>query len=235
MKLSNLTSVFRPLKDAFLNTTFHQYIHSHSWQTNLWITTEFQRVIQTPGESLDPFMRPPRWVLIYRNEHLILVSALEANWLLGELKLVQSSTTTLRLLLPRLQRGQSIFIDTPRLTIPPTVSSSIPSQWLAQLFVFNSTLYFNNVQEQTDYCQCLGLCPKPRTESEDDAFDNGWIALDGYVQQSEHRQQLQLHHCRFYSNPLIFVKKLIENRNNSHAPLTSHVGSIIFKAVKIEI
>ncbi|CAF4374193.1 unnamed protein product, partial [Rotaria sp. Silwood2] len=242
VKLSNLSSVFRPLKDAFLGTTFHEHSQFHCWQANLWISTEFQRVIQTRGESLDPFLRPPRWVFIYRNQHVIFVSAFEANWLLGQLqhlhhkqKLVQPPTTTLRLLLPRLQRDQSIFIDISRLTIPPTVPCSIPVEWLVQLFLFNGTLYFNTVEEQTAYCQCLGLCPKPRTKLEDDAFDNGCIALDGYVEQPEHREQLKLHHCCFPSNPLIFVKKLLENRNSSHAPLISHVGSIIFNAVKLPI
>ncbi|CAF1315107.1 unnamed protein product [Rotaria sordida] len=238
MDLLNLPSVFRPLKDAFLDTIFHQHSQSHYWQANLWISTEFQQVIQTRGESLDPFLRPPRWVFIYRNQDMIFVSAFEANRLLGQLqkqKLVQPPTTTLRLLLPRLQRNQSIFIDIPRLTIPSNAFSSIPVEVLAQLFVFNGTLYFNTDEEQTAYCQCLGLCPKPRIKLEDDAFDNGWIALDGYVEIPGHRQQLQLHHCRFPSNPLVFVKKLLENRNSSHAPLTSHVGSIIFNAVKLPI
>ncbi|CAF4113865.1 unnamed protein product [Adineta steineri] len=242
MNLSKLTAVFHPLKDAFLDTTFQQHSQSHCWQKNLWVSTEFQRVIQTRGESLDTFLRPPRWVLFYRNKHVIVVSGFEANRLLGHLQLLnhkkklnKPATTTLRLLLPRLQRDQSIFIDIPRLTIPPNVSFSIPIQWLAQLFVFNGTLYFDTVEEQTAYCQCLGLCPKPRTKLEDDAFDNGWIALDGYVEQLKHRQQLQIHHCCFPTNPLTFVKKLLENRNCSHAPLTSHVGSIIFNAVKLPI
>ncbi|CAF0949279.1 unnamed protein product [Adineta steineri] len=242
MNLSKLTTVFRPLKDAFLGTTFHQHTQFHCWQENLWISTEFQRVIQTQGESLDSFLRPLRWILFYRNEHIIFISAYEANWLLGQLqalynkqKFEKSAMTTLRLILPRLQRDQSIFIDIPRLTIPSRAYLPIPTQWLTQLFVFNGTLYFNTVEEQTAYCQCLGLCPKPRTKLEDDAFDNGWIALDGYVEQLKHRKQLQMHHCCFPPNPLAFVKKLLENRNSSHAPLTSHVGSIIFNGVKLEI
>ena len=242
VKLSDFPSVFCPLKDAFLDTTFYQDNEICHWHKNLWISSEFQRVTKTPGESLDLFLRPPRWVLIYRNKYVILVSPFEANWLLGQLqhfnhnpKSIQFPTTTLRPFLPRLQRDQSIFIDIPHLSMPPDFHYSIPIEYLVQLFVFNGTLYLKTNEEQTAYCQCLGLCPKERTKLEDDAFDMGWIGLDGYVERVEHRRQLQLHHCCFSSNPLKLVKKLLETRNNSHAPMTSHIGSIIYNAVKLSL
>ncbi|CAF1173010.1 unnamed protein product [Didymodactylos carnosus] len=69
LKLSKLTSVFCRIADAFLGTTFYRECQPHCWQQNLWVTDEFKRVIQTHGESLDPFLRPARWILIYRNKH----------------------------------------------------------------------------------------------------------------------------------------------------------------------
>jgi hypothetical protein len=203
-------------------------------------------VIETKGETLDPFLRPPRWIIVYRNEHLIFVNAFEANWLMGQLQHLYhqeqfngASITTLRLLLPRLKRNQSIFVNTPALTIPPfipTIPDAIPFllpvDWLVELYVFNGTLYFETVEEQTAYCQCLALCPKPRTKMEENAFENGWIAVDGFVQEPKHRSQLQIHRARFTSNPLTFVKQLLKNRNNTNAFLTSHVGSIIFDCLK---
>jgi hypothetical protein len=113
------------------------------------------------------------------------------------------------------------------------VAFSIPTEWLVELFVFNGTLYFETIHEQTAYCQCLGVCPKPRTAVEEDAFEKCWIAVDGFVEKSEHRRLLQLHRCRFSSNPLAFIRKLVENRNNANAPLTSHVGSIILNVLKL--
>ncbi|CAF3980773.1 unnamed protein product, partial [Didymodactylos carnosus] len=247
LNLSQLTSVFCPIADAFLGTTFYRECQPHCWQQNHWVTDEFKRVIQTRGESLDPFLRPARWVLVYRNQHIIFVSSFEANWLMGRLHFLyhkQSSdellTTTLRLLLPRTKRDQSIIVNAATLTIPPSilpdqgaVAFRIPTEWLVELFVFNGTLYFETIHEQTAYCQCLGVCPKPRTEAEEDAFEKGWIAADGYLEKSEHRRLLQLHRCRFSSNPLAFIRKLVENRNNANAPLTSHVGSIILNALKL--
>ncbi|CAF4502127.1 unnamed protein product, partial [Rotaria sp. Silwood2] len=140
-------------------------------------------------------------------------------------------TTTLRLLLPRTKRDQSVIVNTPTLMIPPSISPyrgaaafPIPTEWLVELFVFNGTLFFETIHQQKTYCQCLGICPKPRTIIEDDTFEKGWIAVDGCVENLEHRQLLQLHQCRFHSNPLAFIRKLVENRNGAHASLSSHVG-----------
>ncbi|CAF5143027.1 unnamed protein product, partial [Rotaria sp. Silwood1] len=138
------------------------------------ISTEFQPVIATKGESLNPFLRPPRWIIIYRNQQLIFLSALETNWLICRLNSLYHKResknpliTTLRLLLPRIKRIQSIFVNTPSLTIPPLIGHPndpicffTSPEWLVQLFIFNGTLYSETVDEQTAYCQCLSLMSK---------------------------------------------------------------------------
>ncbi|CAF4929892.1 unnamed protein product [Rotaria sp. Silwood1] len=247
MNLKQHPKVFRHLSYAFTGTTFVNDCQANSWQENFWISTEFQRVITTKGELLNSFLLSPRWIIIYRNRHLIFLSALEANWVLGRLRLLyyqqQSnnlSIITLHLLLPRIKRVQSIFVNTSSLTIPPlirhlndAVSFFLPLEWLVQLFIFNGTIYFETVDEQIAYCQCLSLCPKSRTVEEEEAFKNGWIAVDGFVSNIEHCHYLKMHKVRFHRNLLIFVKQKIENRNNLHAPITSHVGSIILNSLKL--
>ncbi|UJR17554.1 hypothetical protein I4U23_004450 [Adineta vaga] len=249
LNLSKLTSVFHPIADAFLGTTFYRECQPRCWSQNLWVSDEFIRVIQTQGEPLDPFLRPSRWILIYRNEHIIFVSPFEANWLMGRLydlyrqqPLGEVLTTTLRLILPRTKRDQSILVDTSTLTIPPSnisnlgaLSFPIPIEWLVTMFIFNGTLYFKTTDEQKAYCQYLGICPKPRTEIEEDAFEKGWITFDGFVEKSEYGILLQLQSCNFRTNPLAFIRKLVENRNNTHPPLISHVGSILINNVKLPV
>ena len=242
LKLDRYPEVFLPLSYAFVRTTFLDNCPDVNWGKNLWISTEFQKVIQTQGESLNPFLRPPRWILVYRNRDIIFLSPFEANQLMARLNSNEynSSSTTLRLLLPRTKRSQSIFVNTFSLTIPPLIQLSdrtdpfiIPNDWLAQLFVFNGTLFFETTAEQAAYCQCLSLCPKPRTPAENDAFENCSIATDGFISRDEHRRYLQIHHAPFSFNPIMFVKQLLENRNNSQASITSHVGSIILDARKL--
>ena len=239
MNLHQFPTVFQHLPYAFTDTTFSTNCQPNSWQPMFWVSTEFQRVIATKGESLNPFLRPPRWVIVYRNQCIIFISAFEANYLIGQLQSKNSSITTIRLLLPRIKRIQSVLIDTPTLTVPPLIRfsnniSSFPTiEELVQLFIFNGTLYFQNTDEQTAYCQCLGLCPKPRTAKEEKAFEDGWIDVDGFVGNLGHRRDLRIDKACFKSNPLTFVKQLIENRNNVHATITSHVGSIILNAQKL--
>ncbi|CAF1228031.1 unnamed protein product [Adineta steineri] len=240
MDLTQFPNIFRPLPDAFIDTTFHLNCQSNSWSSNLWITTEFQRIITTKGEPLDSFLRTPRWLLVYRNQQYIFVNALEANWLIGRLRSNKSPTTTLRLLLPRIKKNQSILVNTSTLTVPPLINFpneatavNIPFDYLVQLFIFNGTLFFDNVTEQTEYCQCLRLCPKPRTEKEEKAFEKRWIDSDGFISDPRYYHHLQIAQARFKSNPLAFIKQVIDNRNNSHVPLSSHVGSIIFKSLKL--
>ncbi len=73
---------------------------------------------------------------------------------------------------------------------------------------------------------------KPRTPIEENAFENGWITVDGFVQESEHRSQLQISRARSTSNPMTFIKQLIQNRNDAYASLRTHIGSIIFNSFK---
>ncbi|CAF2057649.1 unnamed protein product [Rotaria magnacalcarata] len=247
LKLDEFPTVFRRLPYAFIDTTFSTICQSDSRPDNFWVSTEFQRVIATQEKSLNPFLRPPRWIIIYRNQHLIFLSSQEANHLIGRLKnlyYIQKSdeppVTTVRLILPRTRRGQSILVNNTMLTTSPlnkfpSLDNSwrIPFKWLAQLFVFNGTLYFENVEEQRAYCQLLSLCPKPRTEEEEEAFEKGWIDMNGFVSNPKHRRQLQMNQGQFNANPIRFVKQLIENRNKSHASILSYVGSIILNSRKL--
>ncbi|CAF1915263.1 unnamed protein product [Rotaria magnacalcarata] len=63
MDLTQFPNVFRHLPYAFTGTTFLKECQSKNWPKNIWVSTEFQRVIETKGESLNPFLRPPRWIL----------------------------------------------------------------------------------------------------------------------------------------------------------------------------
>ncbi|CAF3281424.1 unnamed protein product, partial [Rotaria sp. Silwood2] len=50
---------------------------------------------------------------------------------------------------------------------------------------------------------------------------------------SQHRQYLQMRQVCFHDNFLTFIKQIIENRNNTHASISPHVGSIILNSLKL--
>jgi hypothetical protein len=68
---------------------------------------------------------------------------------------------------------------------------------LVELFVFNGTLYFENIDEQTAYCEDLCLCPKPQTKTEEEAFEIERIADDELIRCLEHRRHPQIRSSNF--------------------------------------
>ncbi|CAF4342013.1 unnamed protein product [Rotaria sp. Silwood2] len=137
---------------------------------------------------------------------------------------------------------QSIAVNISTFKISPLIgylSDAVPFlislEWLVHLLIFNGTLYFETVDEQTVYYQCLSLCPKPRSmeEEEEEAFKNGRITVNGFVSSSEYRHHLHLHQVQFHSNLLTFIKQIIENRNNSHAFVSSYVDTFILNSFKL--
>ncbi|CAF3216732.1 unnamed protein product, partial [Rotaria sp. Silwood2] len=83
-------------------------------------------------------------------------------------------------------------------------------------------IYLDEVHTRgADFKFPTGFKAAPQTWSEENAFEKGWIDIDGFVREIQHRHNLQLDRCRFTSSPLHFVKQLLENKNNSHAPLMS--------------
>lgn len=57
----------------------------------------------------------------------------------------------------------------------------------------------------------FGLYSKDRAKIEEQAFQDHWISVDGFVEDSQFRDLLGIHQCHFRLNPSLFVRKLIEN------------------------
>ncbi|CAF2589620.1 unnamed protein product [Rotaria sp. Silwood2] len=89
------------------------------------------------------------------------------------------------------------------------------------------------MDEQIAYCPCLSVCPKLQTMEEEEAFKKDWIAVDGFASNTERRHHIKMHNVRVHCNLLALAKQIIDNRNNSHASMSSHVGNIILKSLKL--
>ena len=67
LELAKNKGAFCRLADTFSGTTFSPICQTGIWRNSFWTTNEFKRVIQTREESLDPLLRPPRWIVVYRH------------------------------------------------------------------------------------------------------------------------------------------------------------------------
>ncbi len=52
---------------------------------------------------------------------------------------------------------------------------------MSQLFIFAGSMYFKSLEEQQSYASFISYSLSPRTDEEQDYYDNGIINKNGYV------------------------------------------------------
>ena len=103
---------------------------------------------------------------------------------------------------------------------------------MAELAVFSASLYFQYQHEQEAFCQFVGFCPRPRTEAQQEYFEQGTIHENGYVENAVRpKVDARLSRSTFVADPAQLITRLTETR---HCPslADSHVGRIIIKGLK---
>jgi hypothetical protein len=100
----------------------------------------------------------------------------------------------------------------------------IPHLHIAELLAFSGSAFFANAPEQNAYCDFLGLCPRPRSRIEDDAFQRGDIQPDGFFPPSKRGEA---HVCAFQKSPVQFISELLADRGWKGHAADSHVSQIL--------
>lgn len=252
----NRTSTeFLPMLEAFKGTRLWQKAEPSAWSSKLFVTREFATVVTPDSASSGvDFVRPVAWLVVVtsrlgkdskpessymRNEThydlmadleaIILLSPFEVNALMAEFR--QGHGAHLHMVAPRNHRGQSFMVSEPSLVLPKLGNKSKPLDdpaHIAQLLGFSGSVFFATGLEQDAYCEFLGLCPRPRSGVEENAFHRGDIQQDGYVP-PEQRQKLGLKTtCGFEASPVPFMVEVLSTRGWVGHASTSHVGHILF-------
>ncbi|KAJ3085954.1 hypothetical protein HK102_013653 [Quaeritorhiza haematococci] len=253
---------FLPLPVALQHTTLWSLVEVAAWSSKIFVTKNFVTVVQSRSNSnVDEFLRPVRWMVTLRRESedgksgnlkrgsssqsdesseqnavVVLISPFEANHLkpLFAARPTKASAR-LHMFAPRIRtRQQTLFTDT-SLIIPSPISSTpqIAPSIIAQLSVFSSSLFFATPTDQNAFCDFLGFCPRPRTSQEQEEFERGHMQQDGFVPRPvRKRVRLSLQQCGFEANPSRLVIKLIELRNYTESPKSTHVGRILSAGVR---
>jgi len=85
----------------------------------------------------------------------------------------------------RLREGQDLMLQEHALVLPfarageVMVLNRLPL--VAQLLVFSGNAFFASKDEESAYWDFWELCPRPRCQTQEDAFQHGDIGLDGFV------------------------------------------------------
>lgn len=153
--------------------------NEHAWAKHLFVTKDFTMVtanqakgkIENPTNISNDILRPVFWVarincpVANANYILIILSSFECNHLMPEFR--KSFNSTLFMYRPRLSNFHSNLIHEPGLQLSGMATvNPIDIRDEVQIGVYAGAMYFGNKQEQSEYCNFLGLIPKPWTDDQ---------------------------------------------------------------------
>ena len=155
------------LPNSLDKSSLKKILQHKAWSTSLFTTEDFVNTVRTYNE-LDCYLRPPRWLCIYKNHEamkIIIMSDYEANQLFSRFE--ASKTCTLALLLPRCRQDQERIISFPSIIIPQYL--------LEQIAIYSGSLYLRNKEEQDAFLSFTSYCPTPRSAKSQEYFENNLI------------------------------------------------------------
>lgn len=227
---------FIRLPKGFMRTKLKEILQENAWGHNIFVTKDFTMVIKNEaGTNEDEYIRPVWWIVSAGGqssaEKLLIISPYEANAYISIFRQV-STATTLHMFAPRLSASQSSLMDIRHLQLPPTTNTSIGYLLKAEISLFAGSLYFENADEQSAYCEFMGLIPRPRTDKHEEAFENGLITVIGFVPKENRHISMGIQaNCKFDICPDKLAIQII-NRRTLFLPRESHVSLIITEAKK---
>lgn len=242
-KLYTLLSI----EESLMHTKLSQFCQNmqNAWSNHLFVTQDYQTVLNSPSRACDDFLRPVWWLAHIKNPHgiksshiLVLLSSYECDRLLPIFR--NSSNATLCVYRPRLSKLHSNLIHNEKLRatdVKETVTIKIQDE--VQFEVYSGAMYFKSEAEQTAYCGFLGLIPRPRTQEQQSALEElNIIESKGFVpprmRQSSTAISNCVGQCNFQENPVDLALKIIEAHHQS-VPKESHVSSILELGIKASI
>lgn len=223
---------------------FHSIgIEGNAWAEHLMVTRDFKTVIVSKTAACDQFLRPVWWIAQIKHsndggqDRVILLSSYECN----ELKLTFQNTimATLYMYRARSSKFHDNLVEIPALQLTGLFCvTRIDINDEIQIGVYSGMLYFNKQAEMDAYCKVLGLIPRPRTEDQEEAVDNGIIQPNGFVPSIHRRYSESISNCvgqcTFLWNPTNLVMRLIEAHQKS-LPREAHVLSILVRGNKPDL
>ena len=223
--LNRRSDAFQPAFSFFKKTSAVKDFEIEAWPTDLLITADFARTVQTSNdEYLDSYLRPVNWIVGGKGDRTanwVVLSPYEANELLPIIR--QGSATTLHVYSPRTNISTRLLEDLAFCAIPAVPRSWSRPPFVMHLNLFAGQLYLRNYDEYLSLCQFLGLCFRPPSRKVR-------VASDSFVRPA-HRARfdaLMAKECPFKGSPVGFLRVLMSLRRKGQSFERSHMGSILY-------
>lgn len=232
------------IEESLSHTTLLQYCRNikNAWSAHLFVTKDYQTVIDSNSKACDDFLRPVWWIAHIKNtignDILVLLSSFECNQLLPIFR--ASVKSTLYMYRPRLSKMHSNLLHNKKIQVTgmnkDTMSIEIQDE--VQIEVYSGAMYFESEAEQDAYCGFLGLVPRPRKMELENAFEEGIIEPKGFVPPRRRQYSTAISNCvgqcNFQENPVDLVIKIIEAHHQTLLK-ESHASTILEVGIKASI
>lgn len=226
------------LSASLSNTSFFQSSAKDNWSQNAYVTRDFIKVLKISSTTCDDYLRPVWWIAMSSNRPcLILLSSYECDRLMPVFR--KTVNWTLCMYRPRLSKFHSDLLNDRRLQVTATERPlKIALNLKVQIGLYSGSMYFETEAEQIEFCNFLGIIPRPRTPELNIFFEKGFIQPNGFVP-SKYRTISKriiecVDKCRFTTNPTGLAIKLI-SAHHQNVQKESHVASILERGTKLEI
>ena len=225
---NNQAEAFVRLPLSLKNSSLSSIVQKEAWDNNLFTTNDFVNTVSTRIISGDNFLRPPRWIAKQNINDLkiVILSGFEANALRFNFSKLN---TSLMMLMPKVKQDQEriFYLD----------DSRISQGLLEQLSLFNGCKYFDKFEEQEEYLNFIGYCPKPRSAHQQEYFDRELIQKHGFVPRVNRDNVFQENdrfglHSKFEDDPADLIIKLAEIRSYGVVSKYAHHLMILRNGIK---
>jgi hypothetical protein len=217
---------FIPAFRTLLQTSAAEHFKLESWPSNLIVTQDFAKTVQTVDgkNENDQFLRPVHWILdCAATKTLAIISPYEANALLPGI--MRQNNLILRLYSPRIAASMTPLDHLNFCALPSyplvTTADEISNQ-LLQLNLFAGQLYFKSYKEYVSLCRFLGLCFRVPT-------DDIKSSNDGFVVPADRKKfdAVMAKECPFKVSPVAMLRALTEFRRKGHGFGKSQMGAML--------
>jgi hypothetical protein len=226
--LNPCSTAIQPAFKTLRRTSASAVFEKDAWPSNLLVTADFARTVETPKmQNLDFYLRPVHWVVSRRTDkgiEWVVLSPYEVSELLPIIQNSKQRTTTLHVYSPRTSLSKRTLEDLAFCTIPAAPLSAPPSSIARVLNLFAGQIYLKSHDEYLALCRFLGLCYR-----ENPGNGEIRIACDGFIEPLDRNRfdELMSLHCRFTRSPVEFLRILMTLRRKGLTIEKSHIGFLL--------
>ena len=236
-------------RDSNIITPNLRKVYEHD--SRLFCTNEFCITV-TDRRQPDSALRSPSWCMITRKndrsgiDSIVLLAPHEANELM---KSRNSSLVSLHRFISRTTPHQSLLIENESISVPLIPFKQGEKEDLKKLAIelslFAGSLYFQEISDPKLYfdeqkltAAYLGVCPRPFSNEEECAFENGKIKQNGFILPYYRRycnsNNNNNNNSSFKAEPHEFVAGLFKIRGSINNYALSDIGRLLTNVKFIE-